>query len=206
MLTSALKDLLGRVPPARASAPTRLLFLIVVGSIPAGVVGVLFNGWVEDNLRQPWLVAVALVLAGAAMLAADRLSRRTRSIDDLGVRDALLIGLAQAAALVPGVSRSGATISTGLGLHLDRQAAARFAFLLGTPAFVGAALVKSADLASLSGREGAEMAIGFSLSFLTGIVVIHGLLLFLRARSLATFVAYRWALGALTLIVVAVRG
>jgi undecaprenyl-diphosphatase len=93
----------------------------------------------------------------------------------------------------------------GLGLNLDREAAARFAFLLGTPAFIGAAIVESSDLASEWSGEGAEMAVGFLCSFLSGIAVIYYLLRFLRTRSLLTFVIYRWGLGVFTLLVALYR-
>ncbi|MGD9935813.1 MAG: undecaprenyl-diphosphate phosphatase, partial [Dehalococcoidia bacterium] len=147
MTFCGLDDLRHHGPSVRRyQQPSRLLLLIVLGSVPAAVAGLALNGWIEENLRQAWLVALMLIFVGALMLIADRRSRLDRSLHDLGVVDAVLVGLAQAVALIPGVSRSGATISTGLVRGLDREAAARFAFLLGTPAFAGAALLKFKDL------------------------------------------------------------
>jgi len=202
MLLAATRDV--RANSLRDPAPkTRLLLYIAAGSVPAGIAGLLFHDWIEENVREPWLVAITLMVMGAVMLLADRFSSRTRGIGDLGLRDALLVGAAQAVALIPGVSRSGATISMGLAVHLDREAAARFAFLLGTPAFVGAAILEAPDLLD-TGASG-EMAIGFACSFLTGIAVIHYLMRFLRSRTLLSFVVYRWGLGAFTLALVAIR-
>ena len=189
----------------RAYRPdSRLLLLIVLGSVPAGVVGLLFSDWIEEHVRQAWLVAVMLAVAGTVMLIADRFSERMRHMHSLGVRDAVLIGLAQATALIPGVSRSGATMSMALFLHLRRDDAARFAFLLGTPAFVGAALLKLGDLSGQSGNEWGQLAVGLATSAVVGFLVIHYLLRFLRTRTLLTFVVYRYAVAAITLVVLAV--
>lgn len=187
------------------SKPGQLLWLIALGSVPAAVAGFLFNGWIEENVRQPWLVAIALAVVGAVMLVADRSSRRERTVEDVGLRDAVLIGMAQAVALIPGVSRSGATISAALFRDFDRDAAARFAFLLGTPAFVGAAVLKASDLASLSGSETRDLAVGFVCSAVVGFLAIHVLLRFLRTRSLLPFVLYRFGVAALTLVIGAIR-
>lgn len=185
--------------------PSQTIWLIALGSVPAAVVGGLFESWFEDNVRQPWLIALTLAAFGAVMLAADRLGRKQRPLPTLTVVDAVLIGLAQAVALVPGVSRSGATMSMGLARGFTRDGAARFAFLLGTPAFVGAALLKSKDLASESGAEFGELAVGFLCSAVVGFLVIHFLLRYLRTRSLVPFVAYRWVVAALTLLIAAIR-
>lgn len=187
------------------SADSRLLLYIVAGSVPAGVVGLLFADWIEENARQPWLVAITLTAAGIVILAADRLSRRERTLEGVTLRDALVIGVAQASALIPGVSRSGATISAGLFLHFSRDSAARFAFLLGTPAFVGAALVTFADLGGSESLQYDELAAGFVTSALVGLAAIHGLLRFLRTQTLLPFVYYRFAVAALTLAIGAVR-
>ncbi|MGE3075492.1 MAG: undecaprenyl-diphosphatase UppP [Dehalococcoidia bacterium] len=187
------------------SEPSQLLWLLALGSIPAAIVGLLFDSWIEDNLRQPWLVALALGGFGLVMLAADRHTDESRTIRSVGVRDAVLIGLAQATALFPGVSRSGATLSMGLFRNLSRDSAARFAFLLGTPAFVGAALLKSNDLAHLSGRGAIELAIGFVASALVGFAIIHYLLRYLRTRTLMPFVWYRFGVAAITLVIGAFR-
>lgn len=187
------------------SERSQLLWLILAGSVPAAVAGLLFNRWIESNLRQPWLVAVALALVGVVMLIADHRSRRDRSLDSLNVVDALLIGIAQAAALFPGVSRSGATMTVGLFRDFTRESAARFAFLLGTPAFVGAALIEAPELKGLSNQETTELAIGLAASALVGFLVIHSLMRFLRTRTLFPFVFYRFGVAALTLVIGALR-
>lgn len=181
---------------------TRLLLLIAAGSVPAAVAGLLLNGWIEENLRQAWLVALMLIVVGGLMLVADRRSRRDRGVLDVGLADAVLIGLAQAAALIPGVSRSGATISTGLVRGLNREAAARFAFLLGTPAFFGAALLKSSDLTGDT-VDTLDLAAGFVTAAVVGFAVIHFLLGFLRRWTLTAFVVYRFGLGVFILALAA---
>jgi len=190
---------------ASYSPDARLLLYIAAGSIPAAIVGLLFADWIEENVRQPWLVAITLAAVGVVMLVAERSSRRERSLMSVTLRDALFIGLAQACALIPGVSRSGATISTGLFLHFKRDDAARFAFLLGTPAFVGAAILTSGDLLSADAINYDELVVGFVASALVGFAAIHGLLRFLRTQTLLPFVYYRWAVAALTLIIAAIR-
>lgn len=194
-----------RASVAAYSGDSQLLLLLALGSVPAAVVGFLFNDWIEENLRQPWLVAIALGLVGLIMFAADRRSRLDREIAGVTVLDAVLIGAAQACALFPGVSRSGATMSMGLFRNFTRDSAARFAFLLGTPAFVGAALLKAKDLESLSGKETNELLIGFLFSAVVGFLVIHFLLRFLRTRTLMPFVFYRLFVAGLTLVIGAFR-
>ncbi len=183
----------------------RLLGLILVGSIPAAVVGLVFDSWIEEHVRQPWLVAITLAGVGGVMLLAERQARQQRGLGEIRLRDTIVIGLAQACALVPGVSRSGATISAGLFLGLTRDSAARYAFLLGTPAFAGAALLKSGDLSAQTGQELAELALGFALSAIVGFAAIHFLLRFVRSHSLVPFVVYRWGVAALTLVIGAFR-
>lgn len=184
---------------------TRLLWLLALGSLPAGVVGLLFNDWIEAHVRQPWLVAIMLALMGTVMLLADRLAANRRPIATVGMTDVLIIGVGQALALVPGVSRSGATVTAGLARGLRREDAVRFAFLLGTPAFVGALLLKSADLAALSGTGARDMLVGFATSAIVGFVAIHFLLRWVRTRSLLVFVLYRYAVAILALAIGAYR-
>jgi undecaprenyl-diphosphatase len=184
---------------------SRLLWLLALGSVPAAVAGLFFNSWIEDNVRQPWLVAITLAVLGTILLAADRWSKQRRTVSDVGVVDAVAIGLAQACALIPGVSRSGATMSMGLFRNLTRNDAARFAFLLGTPAFVGAALLKAKDLSSEGSQQFGELAVGFAFSAVVGFAVIHVLLRYLRTRSLVPFVVYRYGVAALTLLIAAIR-
>ena len=184
---------------------SRLLWLLALGCLPAAILGAAFNGWIEDNVRQPWLVAIMLAVFAAILLLADRRGQKRRTISSIGPLDAILIGFAQAVALFPGVSRSGATMSMGLFRDLKRDDAARFAFLLGTPVFVGAAVLKAKDLANESSKQTGELAIGFTFSAVVGFVVIHFLMRFLRTQSLVPFVVYRWGVAALTLAIAAIR-
>ena len=206
MIAATLRDLQAKQLRFREHRQeSQLFWLIALGTVPAAIAGVLFNSWIEDNVRQPWLVAIMLAVVGLVLLLAERVGRRTRGLGALGVVDAVIIGTAQAMALIPGVSRSGATISAGLFRDFERDSAARFAFLLGTPAFVGAALLKLKDLSGESGREFAQLGIGFACSAIVGFAVIHFLLRYLRTRTLIPFVYYRWAVAALTLVIAAAR-
>jgi undecaprenyl-diphosphatase len=168
-------------------------------------VGLLFDDWIEDNVREPWLVAITLAVGGVIMLAADALASRTRGIGSIGVVDALVVGLAQACALIPGLSRSGMTISAALWRGLERPDAARFAFLLGTPAFVGAAILKSPDLQVGSSMEVTELLAGIGTSFAVGLAAIRYLLLWLQRGGLWPFVWYRFGAAALTLVIGGMR-
>jgi undecaprenyl-diphosphatase len=206
MFRSGIADLLRHGARIQAwRTDTRLLWLLAVGSIPAAVAGLLFDNWIEANVRQPWLVAIMLALMGTVMFIADRLAANRRTVASVGLVDALAIGVGQAFALIPGVSRSGATVTVGLARGLRREDAVRFAFLLGTPAFVGALLLKSADLASLSGAEARDMAVGFATSAIVGFIAIHVLLRWVRTRSLLVFVLYRYAVAILALAIGAFR-
>ncbi len=205
MAISALGDLARHGARVRLHRrESQLLWLIALGSIPAGVAGLLLDDWIEENVRQPWLVAVMLASVGAIMFVADRRARLQRTVAEIGVVDAAIVGLAQACALIPGVSRSGATISAGLFRGLSRGDAARFAFLLGTPAFVGAALVKAPDLAESEGQL-LEIGLGFGCSAVVGLLAIHFLLRLLRTRTLVPFVLYRFGVAAATLAIAGIR-
>ncbi len=184
---------------------TRLLIALGLGTLPVAIVGLVTGNWIEDNVRQAWVVALGLAIAGTIMLVVDRAGRHTRTIEEFGVRDALFVGGAQALALIPGVSRSGSTITAGVFLDFRRDSAARFAFLLGTPAILGAALFKATDLGRAWRDEFDLLAVGFVASAVTGFLVIHFLLRFLRVRSLLVFALYRYGLAALTLIVAGFR-
>ncbi len=184
---------------------SRMLWLLALGSIPAAVTGLLLDGWIEVNARQPWLIAVMLAALGSLMWLVDSRARRSRKVESVNVADTVLIGLAQASALLPGVSRSGATMTMGMFRGLERDSAARFAFLLGTPAFFGAALLKAPDIADASGRELMQLGIGFGFAFLSGIVAVHYLMRFLRTRSLVPFVYYRYGVAVVTLVIALIR-
>lgn len=185
----------------------RTPLLIAVGVVPAALVGVLLEPLIATQLRDVRVIALTLVLGSVAFWVAERLATQRRSADDLRIGDALLIGLAQATALLPGVSRSGITIAAGLGLGLRREDAARFSFLLATPVIAGAgakALLDARRAAELLGQPEIA-AVGFLASLLAGLSAVAFLMRFLRMNSLTSFVPYRLLLAA-ALIVAAFAG
>jgi undecaprenyl-diphosphatase len=194
---------------AEGSALDRRLGIgIVVGSIPAAVVGALFDDVIESGVRSPTLVAVVMLAFSVVILAADRMARQTRGIEAVTVPRALAIGVAQMLALLPGVSRSGSTISAGLALGLTREAAARYAFLLATPITAGAGLLKLKDLleTGVGADEASAFAVGIALSFAVGLAAIRFLLTYVRRASLLVFVVYRVVLALVVLALTALRG
>ena len=176
-----------------------LLWLLVAGTIPAGVIGYLFQKQAETTLRTPTVMASMMIGIGLFLWLAEAVGRRQKDIGHLGLGDALTVGVAQALAVVPGVSRSGVTIAAGLVRNLDRTAAARFSFLLSTPVIGGAALK---DLYDLMKHEGgiphdmrAAFLAGIVASAITGAFVIQFFMNFLRQRTLKPFVVYRIVFG-----------
>jgi len=186
----------------------RLAWLILIGTIPAGILGFLFDDTVESRLRDPLLVATMLILFSGALVLAELLGKRKLEASQIGAPGALLVGLAQSVALIPGVSRSGITMSAGMLSKLDRQQAATFAFLLSAPIVAGAGLKKVYDVVKemrngLLGREDLQFfLVGFILAAVVGYVTIRFMLAYLREHSLYAFVAYRVALGILVIAVV----
>jgi undecaprenyl-diphosphatase len=179
----------------------RMPVLVVVGTIPAVIAGALLEGLVSDALRAPGWIVVGLVAGSAIFLGAERVARQRRDMGDLRIADALLMGTAQAIALLPGISRSGITISTGLVRDLRRDEATRFSFLLATPVIAGAGAKtlldarKAADLFSAPD----VLVAGFVASFIAGLGAVAFLVRFLRTNSLRPFVIYRLALAAVVL-------
>src|SRR5688572_10679352 len=188
----------------RSDPDRRLAGLLVASTIPAALVGVVFNDLIENQFRHVGLVAVMLVVGGVILFVADRVGRRSRAIADVTFPVAIGIGAAQALAHIPGISRSGISISAGRLAGLDREAAARFAFLMATPITAGAGLLEARKL--LTGEAGVEIALGPMLvgmvaALLSGLAAIHFMLRYLRTRSLDVFVWYRLVLAAVVLVV-----
>lgn len=185
--------------------PTRrLAWVLVVATVPAGLAGVLLGDAIESVARRPAIVALALVVGAAILWYADQVGRHERDADSIGWGAAFAIGIAQAIALVPGISRSGITISAGLLLGITREAAARFSFLLAAPTIAGAGLFEVYRL--VRGEAGAVpdtaiLVVGVLASLVTGVLTIHGLLEWFRRRGVGVFVAYRIALAALVVVV-----
>jgi undecaprenyl-diphosphatase len=185
-----------------ADLDARMGWYILIGTIPIGIFGIAFKDQIETGARDLYLIGTALVVVGFVMLAGERYGRKERSEESVTFRDAVAIGFAQAAALVPGVSRSGATITAGLFLGLERPAAARFSFLLSVPAVVLSGLLELGSI--LSGEEGEDtslalVALATVLAFVVGYASIAFLLRWLARHSMDVFVAYRVMLGAAVL-------
>ena len=175
----------------------RLAWLLLLSSVPAALVGVVLDSTVEEHLSVEWLIGVMLVVFGAVLFAADRL-KAERESDAFGVREALLMGVAQACALQPGVSRSGATISMARWLRFTRDAAARLSFLMALPLIGGVGVYKGAKVFAEGGIPagfGPAFAWGMIASAVTGFVAVWGLLRLVRTRSFTPFVVYRVAAG-----------
>jgi undecaprenyl-diphosphatase len=197
----------------------RMAWFILLACVPGGIAGVLLESKISETFHsnpipQGSMLFMAGAIAGLALLLglADRCARHQRNFGQIKARDALYIGLAQAFAVIPGVSRSGATITAGLALGLEREAAARFSFLLSAPIIAGAGLkslydlVKQIGTGAVAGAELAIFPIGFVAAAASGFLCIKFLLDYLKKHSAAVFVWYRVALAALVLIVALIRG
>jgi undecaprenyl-diphosphatase len=176
-----------------------LLWLLIIGTIPAGIIGLLFQKQAESTLRGPYVIATTMIGLGLFMWLAEYIGRKKRDLSHVSLIDSLVIGAAQAIAVIPGVSRSGITISAGLMRDIDRRSAARFSFLLSTPIILGAAAKDLWDLMRHEGGVTPEMRtaflLGILISAITGCATIAFFLNFLRNRSLNFFVAYRIVFG-----------
>ncbi|HWB95773.1 MAG TPA: undecaprenyl-diphosphatase UppP [Bryobacteraceae bacterium] len=185
-----------------------LLWLLAAGSIPLGVFGLLFQHQAESTWRNPFVIGTMLVVVGVVMAIGERVGRKMRNLGNIHLGDALSIGLAQALAIVPGTSRSGITITAALFRGIDRPAAARFSFLLSTPAIAAAAAKAFHDLYKSGGIEpGMQSAfvLGVVLSAISGWIVIAWFLRYLQRQSLAFFVYYRVIFGIIVLALALIR-
>lgn len=182
----------------------RLGWAIVVGTIPAVIVGGLGESYIDEKLGEPWMIAILLIVFGLLLGWADRLPQR-RAVDTVSVRDGLKLGVAQAMALAPGVSRSGVTITAGRMLGLDRDSAARFAFLLLVPAVAGATVLKGygALQDGLPPGVGWPIVAGTLASGVASYAAIAWMLAYVRRHSYDVFVVYRVAVGIGILILIA---
>lgn len=186
----------------------RLAWFIVIGTVPAAVLGYALEDFIEAMFSRPVAAAAFLMITAGILSVAERWGRRQRDLGTLTWRDALLIGLAQAMAILPGISRSGATIAAGLGRGLKREPAARFSFLLATPIILGAGLLQIADLIQAGGlaSQAPTLIAGFLAAGLAGWSCIHFLLRYLQRRRLYPFAIYCAVLGLVCLIVAVLRG
>ncbi|MGN0063852.1 MAG: undecaprenyl-diphosphate phosphatase [Nocardioides sp.] len=187
-------------PEWRGHVDSRMGWYIIVGSLPIVVLGIALKDIIEKDFRNLWITATMLVVMGLVLGVADRVGATDKAINRMTMRDAVLLGLAQAAALVPGVSRSGATISMGRALGYDREAATRFAFLLAIPAVVGAGLFTLPDIAENDNAYGwGPTIVGLVVSFVVGYAAIAWLLRYVSTKSYTPFVLYRVLLGLATM-------
>jgi undecaprenyl-diphosphatase len=186
-----------------ADPQRRLAWLLVVSVIPAAILGAGLESFFDEAFREHYQWIAVFVLVGAILLwLGERRGRQARSLDGMVLRDAVTIGVAQAIALFPGISRSGVTIAAGLLLGLTREAAARFSFLMAVPVIAGAGIWKSRTLigADLGGAEEGQLVVGIVTSALFGFLAIAFLLRFLRSNPTTIFVAYRIVLAAVILV------
>ncbi|HSH01300.1 MAG TPA: undecaprenyl-diphosphatase UppP [Anaerolineae bacterium] len=192
---ATLTALFQRQPFATPSA--RLGWFIAVGSIPAAVAGLGFNDWFDAMFERPSAAAFFLLGTAALLVIGERLLNTTKTIDDMTWPDAIIIGLAQMMALLPGISRSGSTITAALGRGYDRATAARYSFLLGVPAILGAGLLALLDLAEAPNlsQQIPALTASFITSAIVGYACIHWLLQWLRQHSLYPFAIYCTALS-----------
>jgi undecaprenyl-diphosphatase len=180
----------------------RLGWYIVLGTIPIAIVGLVFSDQIENNVRTLSLVAIVMILFSFVLMAADLKGAQNRDVKELTLKDGIIIGLFQALALIPGVSRSGSTISGGLFLGLDRESATRYSFLLSVPAVV---LSGAFELRKIGDSSGASVGVAPTviatlLAFITGYLAIAFLIRFVRTHNFSVFVIYRVAVGLLMLV------
>ena len=190
-------------PEWRGHLDARMGWFIIIGSLPIVLLGVLLKDVIEKDFRNLWIIGSALIVMGVVLGVADRFSRNDKTIKNITLVDAVLMGMAQALALIPGVSRSGATISMGRALGYEREAATRYAFLLAIPAVVGAGLFELKEIPSGENAYGwGPTAVATLVSFVVGYAAIAWLLRYVSTRAYTPFVLYRIALGAATLVLV----
>ena len=196
----AVKGKDGAVRVPRSDHDYRMGWLIIVGSLPIVILGVALQHLIENQFRSLWIVAFTMIFFGILLGIADKVGRKRKTLEALSIRDGVVYGLAQALALIPGVSRSGGTIGAGLVLGYTRAAAARYSFLLAIPAVWGSGLYELAKVAKDPGSEvftGLETLAATAVAFVVGLVVIAFFLRYLNRGSFLPFVAYRILLGVL---------
>lgn len=195
-LTRIAKAFFRSIFRGKKSADSKLGWLIILGSLPVVVIGLAFKDLIENQLRNLWVVSFTLIVFGIVLALADRFGKQTREIENLTTKHGLLFGLGQALAVIPGVSRSGGTISVGLALGYTRRAAARYSFLLAIPAVLASGLYQFAKTyQDLPADDLAATALGTVVSFVVGYAVIVGLLRYLNRGSFMPFVVWRILLG-----------
>lgn len=182
----------------------KMLWMIVVATIPAAIMGVLFEDKIEEVVRTKyWLIAICLAIMGIIIKYTDKLSKETRNFCDMSFKDAILIGCAQVCALIPGFSRSGTTISMARALKINRSDAAKFSFYLSAPVVLGAVAIKflKGEMLSLISAEPVTFALGVVISFVSGLLCIRFLLNYVKKHDYNIFMWYRLILALIVLVV-----
>ena len=190
-------------PELRGNLDARMGWYIGLGTIPIGIFGLIFKDQIESGARNLYLIGTTLIVLGFVLLIAEKVGRRDRDLATINSRDAAWIGLAQALALVPGVSRSGSTISAGLFAGFDRESAARYSFLLSIPAVVLSGLFELRKIGDPGGAGAVPTILATLVAFVVGYASIAWLLRYLVSHSTVVFVIYRVALGALVIALTA---
>ena len=187
-----------------ADPEARLAWLLFVSTIPAAFLGVAFESFIEDRLGKPWIIAIMMIVFALVMYAVDHVAKLDRDLEALTWTDAILIGVAQAFALCPGVSRSGVTMMTGLAVRLDRESAARYSFLLSVPVVGGAAAYKALQVAKdgLPAGTATPFVVGILSAAVSGMVAIWFVLRYLKSHNFNLFVLYRIVVGVAILILI----
>lgn len=184
----------------------RMGWMVIVGTLPVAIIGFLAKDYIRDALRNLWITATVLILFSFVFIAAEKWGSKERSFDELSMRDAIWMGLAQCLALIPGVSRSGGTVSAGLFLGLDREVATRFSFLLAIPAVLASGLFSLPDAfnpAAGQAASGAQLFVGTAIAFVLGYASIAWLLKFVSHHSFSWFAAYRIPAGLIVMALLA---
>jgi undecaprenyl-diphosphatase len=187
----------------RANPDAKMGWYVIIGTIPIGIAGLAFKSSIETTARNLWLVAATLIVMGILLGLADRYARHTKSETDINTKNAVLFGLGQALALIPGVSRSGATITAGLAMGFKRDVAARYSFLLAIPAVFASAALTAGDISSDSFVNWPATIVATIVAFVVGYFVIASLMKYLQTRTFLPFVIYRIALGTLLMVLLA---
>lgn len=189
----------GLTDAARRTADYWLGWWVIIGTIPICVLGLLFKDQIRSGARNLWVIATAMIVFSAVIALAEYVGRQTRDVEQLTWKDSVIVGLAQCLALVPGVSRSGATISAGLFLGMNRELAARFGFLLAIPAVLASGLFSLPDafkpVTEGMSATGAQLAVAIAIAFVVGYAAVSWFLKFLVRHSMYWFVGYRVVLG-----------
>ena len=187
----------------RSNPDAKMGWYVIIGTIPIGIAGLTFKSSIETTARNLWLVAGALIFMGVLLGLADRYASHTKSESDLNPKNAVLFGLGQALALIPGVSRSGATITAGLAMGFKRDVVARYSFLLAIPAVFASAALTAGDISTDSFVNWPATIVATIVAFVVGYIVIASLMKYLQTRTFLPFVIYRISLGTLLLVLLA---